>query len=138
MQRRVCGAGRRYFLCGTLIVLWLSGLAGISARAQTFADPGFSSELVTTLPPFTAVGLAFAPDGRMFVWQRDGVVRIFKNGALLPAPFINIGGQVNQFSDRGMLGLALHPNFAGNGFVYLCSLARRERTPAVPGPKSRA
>ena len=97
---QACGAGRRsLFLLGALVLLWLSGFAGISARAQTFADPGFSTEVVTTLPEFSPVGLTFAPDGRMFIWQRDGVVRIFKNGALLPAPFIDIGSQVNQFLD---------------------------------------
>ena len=136
VKRHVRGAGRRHLLlCGTLIVLWLSGFTATSVRAQTFADPGFSSELVTVLPPFTPVGLTFAPDGRMFIWQRDGVVRIFKNGVLLPAPFINIGSQVNQFSDRGMLGLALHPNFSGNGFVYLLLTREEAGNPSSPDAK---
>src|SRR6266850_2940069 len=106
-------AGLAVFVCA------LAALSPHSARAQTYSDAGFASELVVTLPRFTPVGLTWAPDGRMFIWQRNGIVRIFKNGALLPAPFINISNQVNTFTDRGMLGLALHPNFAENGFVYL-------------------
>ncbi len=50
-------------------------------HAETFTDPGFVSELVATLAPFTLVGMAFAPDGRLFVWQKNGVVRVIKNGA---------------------------------------------------------
>ena len=42
------------------------------AAADTFTDPGFVAETVATVPPFTLVGLTFAPDGRMFVWQKNG------------------------------------------------------------------
>src|SRR4051794_2280902 len=84
------------------------------AEAITFADSQFVSETVATLPPFTPVGLAFAPDGRIFVWQKSGIVRIVKNGALLTTPFIDIQSKVNQCTDRGLLGLALDPNFATN------------------------
>lgn len=55
----------------------------------------------------------------MFIWQKNGVVRIYKNGVLLPTPFIDISGQVNTYLDRGLLGLALDPDFATNGYVYL-------------------
>src|SRR5258706_12141332 len=51
---------------------------------QTFSDSGFVSELVTTLPAFTPVGAAWAPDGRMFIWQKNGTIRILRDGALLP------------------------------------------------------
>ena len=132
---RLVFEGRKAFALGAaLLALGVSGF-GETARAQTFADPGFSSELVATLPPFTPVGLTFAPDGRMFIWQRNGIVRIFKNGALLPAPFINIGSQVNQFLDRGMLGLALHPNFAENGHVYLLFTREEGGNPSSDAPK---
>ncbi len=87
--------------------------------AQTFSDPGFSSQLVTTLPAYKAVGLTFTPDGRMLIWQENGIVRVYKNGVLLPTPFLDISARVNIVGDRGMLGLALDPNFATNGYVYL-------------------
>ena len=108
----------RTWWCLAVVVGLLLG-TGAHARAQTFTDPQFVTELVATLDQFTPVGLAFAPDGRIFVWQKPGVVRIVKDGALLSAPFLDIQSRVNQCGDRGLLGLALDPAFPTNGFVYL-------------------
>jgi glucose/arabinose dehydrogenase/chitodextrinase len=127
--------GRRVSVGLAVLMCPLAGLLPQSARAQTFHDAGFASELIATLPQFSPVGLTWAPDGRMFIWQRDGVVRILKNGALLPTPFINISSQVNSFLDRGMLGLALHPNFAENGFVYLLFTREEGGNPTSPAAK---
>ncbi len=96
--------------------------AFFAARSEAqivFTDPDFVTETVATLPTYTAVGLAFDSTNRIFVWQKPGVVRIIKNGLLLPTPFIDIQSQVNICGDRGLLGLALDPNFAANGYVYL-------------------
>jgi hypothetical protein len=60
------------------------------AAADTFAGSGFATERVATVPPFTLVGMAFAPDGRLFVWQKNGIVRVIKNGQLQPTPFIDL------------------------------------------------
>jgi glucose/arabinose dehydrogenase len=113
-------------------------LLGVSARAQaqTFVDPQFVTETVAVLPPYTPVGLTFAPDGRLFVWLKGGVVRIVKNGALLPTPFLDIQAQVNQCQDRGLLGLALDPNFASNHFVYLFRTVEAGGDPNDCGPKT--
>ena len=115
---------RRFQAMGAAIILTIvCCAAGQSsphlAQAQTFTDPGFTSEVVTTLPQFLPVGVTWASDGRMFIWQRDGVIRIYKNGQLLPTPFLDISANVNLYDDRGMLGLALHPNFVTNGYVYV-------------------
>jgi len=60
---------------------------------------------------------AFAPDGRIFVATLAGDVFIVKDGALLPEPFISI--PVNQFYERGLIGLALDPSFETKPYVYL-------------------
>lgn len=60
---------------------------------------------------------AFAPDGRIFIAQKEGLVSVYKDGELLPDPFIEL--TVNAFHERGLLGLALDPQFATNGYVYL-------------------
>ena len=79
---------------------------------------GFVSEsIVTNLTGPTTI--AFAPDGRMFIGQKDGRVRVFQNGVLLPTDFINISSQVNNNWDRGLLGLAIHPDFPNTPYVYL-------------------
>ncbi len=119
-----------------LLTLCVFVLSGPAARAQTFADSGFVAETLTTLPPYKPVGLAFAPDGRIFIWQEHGIVRIFKNGALLPTPFINLGDRVNTLGDRGLLGLALDPNFSSNGYVYLLYTYEEGHNPSSPEPKT--
>ena len=105
------------------------------AQAQTFTDPAFTSEVVTTLPQFLPVGVTWASDGRMFIWQRNGVIRIYKNGQLLPTPFLDISANVNTFDDRGMLGLALHPNFIVNGYVYVIYVREESGDPNDSSPK---
>src|SRR3954470_16932857 len=68
--------------------IWLTLACVAPAAAQTFTDPAFNTELVATVPAFSPVGLAWAPDGRLFIWQKNGIVRIVKNGTLLPTPFL--------------------------------------------------
>lgn len=87
----------------------------------TFAislPPGFVSEaVVSNLSSPTTI--AFSPDGRMFIGQKDGRVRVFQNGTLLVSDFVNLSAEVNNYWDRGLLGLAIHPNFPAQPYVYL-------------------
>ncbi|MEH2238720.1 PA14 domain-containing protein [Nostoc sp.] len=87
-------------------------------------DPGnFALETVASgLTQPTAFD--WTSDGkRMFIAQKDGVVRVLNNGTLLSTPFIDISGEVNDTRDRGLLGIAVHPDFGknpnGNNYVYL-------------------
>src|SRR5262245_10269849 len=85
--------------------------------------------VATTLPPgFVETNIAsgfsaptsfeFAPDGRIFVCQQGGQVRVIDgNGNLLATPFVSL--TVDSSGERSLLGLALDPNFATNNFVYL-------------------
>jgi glucose/arabinose dehydrogenase len=58
-----------------------------------------------------------APDGdpRLFIVERGGTIRIVKDGVLLRNPFLDISGQVSTGGERGLLGLAFHPEYATNG-----------------------
>ncbi|MFT3787647.1 MAG: PQQ-dependent sugar dehydrogenase [Tepidisphaeraceae bacterium] len=77
---------------------------------------GFVDELVAgTLTNATA--MEFAPDGRLFVAQQNGALRVIKNGALLPTPFLSLA--VDWTGERGLLGIAFDPNFATNQYVYV-------------------
>ena len=58
-----------------------------------------------------------APDGRLFVAEKGGTLRIVQNGKLQSAPFLTLA--VDTFSERGLDGVALDPKFASNGFVYV-------------------
>ncbi len=66
--------------------------------------------------------MAFAPDGRLFFSERPGRVRVVKGGTLLPAPALTVSDIAAQ-GESGALGLALHPAFASNHFVYLAYTA---------------
>lgn len=67
--------------------------------------------------------LAFAPDGRWFVAERPGRVRIVENGRLLPQPALVLDDVVAQ-GESGLMGLALHPEFARTRWVYLVYTGR--------------
>jgi glucose/arabinose dehydrogenase len=64
-----------------------------------------------------ATAFAQAPDGRMFVAQQGGSLGVVKNGVLLPTPFTQLA--VDSTGERGLIGVAVHPDFATNGWVYL-------------------
>ncbi|RJP47357.1 MAG: glucose dehydrogenase [Anaerolineaceae bacterium] len=58
--------------------------------------------------------------GRLFIVEQAGVIRILQNGALLETPFLDISERVDDDgNEQGLLGLAFHPGFAGNGFFYV-------------------
>jgi glucose/arabinose dehydrogenase len=62
---------------------------------------------------------AFTPDGRAFIAEKNGIVRVFKGGQVLGTPLVDMRDQVNAYWDRGLIGIAVHPQFATNGYVYL-------------------
>lgn len=92
---------------------------------------GVSPQLLvhaTTLPPsfietplvsglVNPTSFEFAPDGRVFVTEQSGTLRVIKNGVLLPTPFLSL--TVDSTGERGLLGLAFDPNFATNNFLYV-------------------
>jgi glucose/arabinose dehydrogenase len=65
----------------------------------------------------TPWAVEFAPDGRIFITERPGRVRIVKDGHLLEEPWFTI--DIARGGESGLLGLALDPRFEQNGFVYL-------------------
>lgn len=77
---------------------------------------GFTSVQVVSglLKP---AAMTFAPDGRIFIAEQDGYVRVVKNGALLSTPMIKL--RVNLRGEGGLIGIALDPNFSSNQYLYL-------------------
>ncbi len=64
-----------------------------------------------------ATAFAQMPDGRLLVAQQDGALRVVKNGALLGTPMLTV--TVNSSGERGLLGVAVHPDFTSNGYIYV-------------------
>jgi len=103
----------RFIISFTACIL-ISG-AYLSPNAATLPN-GFTETLVAgSLTNPTA--MAFAPDGRLFVSQQGGDLRVIKNGVLLTTPFLTVS--TDSSGERGLLGIAFDPNFQTNDFVYV-------------------
>jgi glucose/arabinose dehydrogenase len=100
------------------VVVFLLGLAVFSSAsvyAQVFpAD--FARVLVTNGIVYPSA-MAFAPDGRIFVAEQGGKLRVIKNNVLLPTAFVELS--VSFSGERGLIGIALDPDFSTNNYLYL-------------------
>ncbi len=105
--------------------------AAVSPASAATLPTGFTETLVASgLSNPTA--MAIAPDGRLFVCQQGGQLRVIKNGTLLATPFLTV--TVDASGERGLLGVTFDPNFATNQFVYVYYTAT---TPAIHNRVSR-
>ncbi len=123
------GRRRRAVLAGVAVLqAGLLALGAREARAQ-------GADLIQRATGLNApIGLANAGDGsnRLFVVEQAGCVRFYVNYAIVGAPcgptgtrFLDIRSKIASGGERGLLGLAFHPQYATNGFffVYYTSLA---------------
>jgi glucose/arabinose dehydrogenase len=76
-----------------------------------FSESTFASGLAQP------TSMQFAPDGRLFVTEKTGTLRVVQNGQLLATPFLTVS--VNTFSERGLESVVFDPNFASNRFLYV-------------------
>jgi glucose/arabinose dehydrogenase len=111
-------------------LLLAMGICTLLASVVAFlAFPADSAQGAATLPPNFArsqvvgglaspTAMEFAPDGRLFVAEQRGTLRVVKAGGTL-ATFLNISGRVDPAGERGLLGIAFDPGFSKNHYVYL-------------------
>jgi glucose/arabinose dehydrogenase len=78
------------------------------------ADPFISSGL--TAPVFLTQPIN---DGRIFVVEQPGRIRVIRNGVLQAAPFLDLTSRVLFGGERGLLSVAFHPQYASNHFFYV-------------------
>ena len=103
-------------LTAVFAVLALAGLVPPPTAHAAVVPAGFAETVVASgLANPTA--MEFAPDGRIFVGEQGGQLRVIKNGALLAAPFVTL--TVDSSGERGLLGVTFDPDFATNNFVYV-------------------
>jgi glucose/arabinose dehydrogenase len=114
----------RSALCALLLA------ASGTATAATLPAQFVESTLASGLRNPTA--MAFAPDGRLFITEQGGRLRVVSGGVLRTTPFVTL--TVNSAGERGLLGVAFDPGFASNQFVYLYYTAT---TPAIHNRVSR-
>jgi glucose/arabinose dehydrogenase len=115
------------FFLGLLLLLFST-----PASTQTITLPsGFSISAVASgwVQP---VGALFSPDGQLlFVWEKRGRIFVCKRNASTgeyekqATPVLNIQPEVGDWSDHGLLGFAIDPNFASNGLIYMSYVVDR-------------
>lgn len=89
-----------------LVPVW-----AVPIQSQFVAD-GFSNPVFVTHAPNDST--------RLFVVEQFGRIKLIKNGVVQGTPFLDISSKVNQGGgERGLLGLAFHPNYSTNGFFYV-------------------
>ena len=72
--------------------------------------------------------VAFAPDGRIFVSERIGRIRVIENGKLRPEPWATI--PVAARGEAGLMGLAVAPDFATSRAIYTVATVEKSEIPA--------
>lgn len=85
---------------------------------------GLPDSVLTLEPVLTGLDVpvfltAPAGDPRLFIVEKDGLIRIYKNGALLSTPFLNVTALTTKGSEQGLLGLAFAPDYATSGRFYI-------------------
>jgi glucose/arabinose dehydrogenase len=86
--------------------------------AGTRTQPGgFTRDQTYVTALNNATAFAQANDGRLFIAEQNGTLRLAINGVLQSTPVLTL--TVDDQNERGLLGVALHPGFDGNGFIYL-------------------
>src|ERR671924_299522 len=102
-------------LLRVVILLMLGLLWAPAAAAAPPAD--FQTSLVVGDGLNGPSGFEIAPDGRIFILERSGKIKIVKNGQLLPTPFADLPSE--DTGDRGLIGIAFDPDFGVfNHYVY--------------------
>jgi glucose/arabinose dehydrogenase len=105
-------------LCALLasVVAVLAFSANSARGAATLPSNLARSQVVGGLA--SPAAMEFAPDGRLFVAEQRGTLRVVKAGGKL-ATFLDISGRVDSAGERGLLGVAFDPDFSNNHYVYL-------------------
>ncbi len=96
-----------------LLQLLLSSAMAIELP-EDFVDEAYIAGLDGQITGFDAT-----VPGRVFISEKAGIVRVVRDGQLLSEPFLDISEIVNDRVDRGMLSVAVHPQFPATPFVYL-------------------
>ncbi len=123
-RRPRLAAARVSALALSLAALNAFAPAAVFAESSPAAPLGGVPSIVLTALPGTVsspmqIVNAHDGSGRLFVVEQAGTIRIYKNGALLPTPFLDIHTLVTCCGEQGLLSVAFHPDYASNGHFYV-------------------
>ncbi len=103
---------------GTDATIWARGESNFASAGSIRIEPiasGLKRPVYVTAPP---------GDSRLFVVEQAGVVRVVKDGAVLPRPFLDIQPLVHFDAEQGLLSMAFHPDYSSNGYFFVYFLDR--------------
>jgi glucose/arabinose dehydrogenase len=93
---------------------------GLSWPQAATLPTGFTeTKLIGSVNP---TSIEIAPDGRVFLGIKSGTIKVYKNGTWLQNPLLTVDADFQE--ERGLLGMALDPNFATNPFIYVFYTAK--------------
>jgi glucose/arabinose dehydrogenase/PKD repeat protein len=117
-------AGKARLGLATALVVAAAFLNAGTALGATYSQPGFHDETIVgglTIPTTAA----WAPDGRLFIAEKSGVLKVLNPGESSAATILDINPEVNDAYDHGLLGLALDTDYDTNHYVYLLYTAEK-------------
>lgn len=110
------------------LAIGTAGLATLLAAQPLIAVRPAAPAIVISVSQIVAAGftqpvqVTHAGDGsnRLFVVERTGKIRIVKNGTTLTTPFLDLSGKITTVgAERGLLGIAFHPDYDTHGYFYV-------------------
>src|ERR1044071_2770536 len=113
-KRLVWGRLLQLVLVIALCATTLSVNTGIATAAVPL---GFEDTFVASVSG--PIDMVWTPDGRMIIINKNGLVKVYASGALLSTPALDLSARLCTVGEQGLVGIALHPNFASNHYVYL-------------------
>jgi glucose/arabinose dehydrogenase len=116
----------------TILFLSLLIISSFNNAEASTLPSDFVETQITGNGLSNTTAMALHPDGRIFVCQQTGELRVIKNNVVLAAPFITLN--VNSSGERGLLGVTFDPNYTTNRFVYVYYTAT---TPTIHNRVSR-
>ena len=118
-----------------LAAVLLALLSPFKANAVATLPSGFQESVVfsgLTNP----TNVEFSQDGRVFVAEKSGLIKVYNDlSDATPTTFADLRTHVHNFWDRGLLGLALDPNFAANPYVYVLYTYDHQLGSTQPAPR---
>lgn len=105
---------RSAFFCFFLLSVFSSDAQKATIQVQTIVK-GITAPVYLDAP--------HDGSGRLFVVEQTGQIRIIKDSKMLPVPFLDVSSKIDRlssgYSEKGLLGLAFHPQFKSNGKFYV-------------------
>lgn len=108
---------------GVLLLLGMAPYASAGSLQLSLIGEGFNRPLFVTPAP--------GEKDKLFVVEQHGVVKVLEDSKISPTPLLDVRAKVNWGGEKGLLGLAFHPDFANNKKFYVNYTARGSRLKTV-------